>query len=881
MLLVYTLPDDARRERRRMEEGTAAKEAYLKAAATSSSKARENHSQYLGDRRQPFRRGKPQKPYNNHYRDDRRYKRTDILAVADKSKQARRTSERPRDQSKYCEFHKCYGHDTAECAVLKKELDQRIQRGNLNDIAKSIRPKNDRNDTPAKNRDAPKKGPEILVIHKHHRRAREQTPDVDEQQISFSSRDRKPEGWNGDDPLIIQARIRDIIIHHVHIDSGSAADIMFEHCFRQLPQEWRADLRPPTGNLTGFTGHSIIPTGMIYLPITIDDGQRKKTVTLEFTVVRAPSKHNIILGRPAALYFGIVASTLHGIIKFPTDTGVAIVLATPQKTLKCYQIMLPTDIDGKRKRPRDEPKESREIIHHDYPDQKIQVGSTLPTELRKQVISLLRKYKHVFAWEPADMVGVERTIIEHNLNVIPGSNVVKQKRRGQAGERNNAINTEVAKLVQAGIVREAFFPTWIANPVMVKKSDGSWRMCIDYTDLNKACPKDCYPLLEIDQKVESLEGFKWKCFLDAYKGYHQILMRKEDEDKTAFYTDHGTFCYQKMPFGLKNAGATYQRLVDKVFKDQIGRNVEVYVDDMVIKSRAEQSLLQDIEETLKTLSKIQMKLNSAKCTFGVEEGKFLGYYVTREGIQPNPEKIKDFVEIKSPACLREIQGLNGKFTALGRFVAKSVEKALPLFNTLKGCVNKNNFQWTDEAETALTHLKEAMKSLPTLACPVPGEKLSIYLAASPDAISAVITVEREHQQRPVYFVSRALQGPELRYLQLEKLVLALIYAARRLRRYFQAHHIEVLTSQPIRQILLKPEKSGRLAKWAIELGEHDIDYKPRTSIKGQALADFLAEIPEEEEAAKSQPTKQELDKPPEAWMLHTDGAASKEGSGRV
>ncbi|KAI3709304.1 hypothetical protein L2E82_39064 [Cichorium intybus] len=689
----------------RQKEGTAAKEAYLKAAATSSSKTRENHSQYLGDRRQPFRRGKHQKPYNNHYRVDKRYKRTDILVVAKKNKQARRTSERPRDQSKYCEFHKCYGHNTAECAVLKKELDQRIQRGNLNDIAKSIRPKNGRNDTLAKNMDAPKKGPEILVIHKHQRRAREQTPDVDEQQISFSSRDKKPEGWNGDDPLIIQARVRDIIIHRVHIDSGSAADIMFEHCFRQLPREWRTDLRPPAGNLTGFTGHNIIPTGMIYLPITIDDGQRKKTVTLEFTVVRAPSEHNIILGRPAALYFGIVASTLHGIIKFPTDAGVATVLATPQKTLKCCQIMLPADIDGKRKRPRGEPEESREIIYHDFPDQKIQVGSTLPTELRKHVISLLRKYKHVFAWEPADMVGVERTIIEHNLNIVPGSNVVKQKRRGQAGERNNAINAEVTKLVQADIVREAFFPTWIANPVMVKKSDGSWRMCIDYTDLNKACPKDCYPLPEIDQKVESLEGFKWKCFLDAYKGYHQILMRKEDEDKTAFYTDHGTFCYQKMPFGLKNAGATYQRLVDKAFKDQIGRNVEVYVDDMVIKSRAEQSLLQDIEETLKTLSTIQMKLNPAKCTFGVEEGKFLGYYVTREGIQPNPEKIKDFVEIKSPACLREIQGLNGKLTALGRFVAKSTEKAHPLFNTLKGCINKNNFRWTNEAEIALTHLK--------------------------------------------------------------------------------------------------------------------------------------------------------------------------------
>ncbi|KAI3510604.1 hypothetical protein L1887_17729 [Cichorium endivia] len=182
----------------------------------------------------------------------------------------------------------------------------------------------------------------------------------------------------------------------------------------------------------------------------------------------------------------------------------------------------------------------------------------LPTTTRKKVITLLKQYKHAFAWEPTDMVGVDRNVIEHNLNVKPRSSIIKQKKRGQAGERNMAINAEVSKLVAAGILRETIFPDWIANPVMVKKSDGSWRMCIDYTYFNKACPKDCYPLPEIDQKVESLQGFRWKCFLDAYKGYHQIQMRKEDEEKTAFYTDRGRFSYKKMPFGLKNAGATYQ-----------------------------------------------------------------------------------------------------------------------------------------------------------------------------------------------------------------------------------------------------------------------------------------------------------------------------------
>ncbi|GJW08672.1 reverse transcriptase domain-containing protein [Tanacetum coccineum] len=126
-----------------------------------------------------------------------------------------------------------------------------------------------------------------------------------------------------------------------------------------------------------------------------------------------------------------------------------------------------------------------------------------------------------------------------------------------------------------------------ANPVMGKKSDGGWRMCVDFTDINKACPKDCYPLPEIDWKVESLSGFRLKCFLDVYKGYHQIQMVEGGEDNIAFFTGKGVFCYRKMPFSLKNARATYQRLVDKVFNDQIERNLEAYVDDMVIKSASE------------------------------------------------------------------------------------------------------------------------------------------------------------------------------------------------------------------------------------------------------------------------------------------------------
>ncbi|XP_023770200.2 uncharacterized protein LOC111918806 [Lactuca sativa] len=427
------------------------------------------------------------------------------------------------------------------------------------------------------------------------------------------------------------------------------------------------------------------------------------------------------------------------------------------------------------------------------------------------------------------MVGVERKFIEHKIVIKPSAKEVKQKKRVQGGDRNRAINAEVAKLAEVGIVREAIFPTWIANPVMVRKQYGSWRMWIDFSDLNKACPKDCYPLPEIDQKVESLQGFKLKCFLDAYKRYHQILMSKEDEEKTAFYTDHGNFCYTKIPFSLKNAGATYQRLVDSIFAKQIVKNIEVYVDDMVIKNPHEDKMLQDIEETFRTLEAVKMKLNPAKCTFGVEEGQFLGYYVTRQGIQPSPTKVDKFIETPTLNSLRDAQGLNGKLTALRRFISKSADKAMPLFHTLKGCIEKSNFQWMNEAEKALQRIKEALHELPTLASPVPGETLQVYLSTSGEAISSVLNVEREGEQRP---------------------------------------------------ILLKPETSGRLAKWAIELREHDINYRPRKSIKGQALTDFLLEIPDGGDLNKEKVWAVEgAPADNSSWTFYTDEASSREGSG--
>ena len=271
------------------------------------------------------------------------------------------------------------------------------------------------------------------------------------------------------------------------------------------------------------------------------------------------------------------------------------------------------------------------------------------------LIEFLRENRDIFAWKPSDMPGVPRELAEHHLNIDPKLKPVKQFLRRFNDERRNAIGEEIARLLAAGFIMEVFYPEWLANPVLVLKKNGTWRMCIDYTDLNKPCPNDPFALPRIDQIIDSTAGCELLCFLDAYSGYHQIKMALADQEKTAFITPFGIYCYTSMPFGLKNAGATYQRTVQSCLKEQIGRNMHAYVDDIVVKSQLADSLISDLQETFKNLRKYQMKLNPAKCTFGVPAGKLLGYIVSERGIEANPEKINAIMALQKPASVKGVQ----------------------------------------------------------------------------------------------------------------------------------------------------------------------------------------------------------------------------------
>ncbi|GJU74428.1 reverse transcriptase domain-containing protein [Tanacetum coccineum] len=785
------------------------------------------------------------------------------------------------DPDKYCDYHQDKGHHTNDCIQLRKQLEIALESGKLNHLMKDLRQRVERR----QNRNPPvQKVINMVNVHsskKKKRKDREATESWMNTPISFPPIMTDDAS---DEPLIIEAEVEGYLVRRVYVDEGSSVEVMFEHCFENLPEKVKAGLRETRTDLVGFAGEVAKPLGKIDLEVCFENEGLSRRTSMKFIIIRAPSPYNIILGRPGLKILHAIPSTIHSMIKFPTPKGIATLIARTITIAECR-------LREEKQMIREETPQEGEgvdvteqiIVNPSFPDQMVTIGGRLSKGCKEQLKTLLKNNMEVFAWEPADMTGVPRKVIEHALNVNPSLDPVCQKKRTFSPEKSGAVTKEVTEWVKAGIVRPVKYPTYISNPVLVKKCDGSWRMCIDFKNLNSACPKDYYPLPNIDCKVEAVMGFKYKCFLDAYKGYHQIQMAKEDEEKTAFYTEQGTYCYTKMPFGLKNAGATYQRLVDSTFQSQIGRNLEAYVDDMVIKSKEEASLLADIAETFEGLKTINMKLNPKKCSFGVEEGKFLGYMVTSEGIRANPKKTKAISDLQSPKTLKEMQSLSGKLASLNRFLAKSAERALPFFNTLKNITkeNKHEYRWTAEAEEAFQQMKRLIMSLPSLTPPFPEETLYAYLAVSGEAVSAVLLTDRNGRQCPVQYVSRTLNEAERNYSPLEKLALSLVNMTRRLRRYFEAHPVKVITDQPIKNILSRTEASGKLAKYAVEIGTYKISFIPRNAVKGQVLADFLSDAPDgerEEEYFRSPEVSPGIDDT-EAWTLYTDGAASSKGSG--
>jgi len=338
--------------------------------------------------------------------------------------------------------------------------------------------------------------------------------------------------------------------------------------------------------------------------------------------------------------------------------------------------------------------ETREIKPHeeiletvnlgeDGEEKHVKIGTSLTKEMQEQLCSLLREFKDVFAWSYQDMTGLDPDIVQHKLPLKPECSPIKQKLRRMKPEMTLKIKEEVEKQFNAGFLAVAKYPQWVANVVPVPKKNGKVRMCVDYRDLNRASPKDNFPLPHIDTLVDNTATSSLYSFMDGFSGYNQIKMAQEDMEKTTFITLWGTFCYKVMSFGLKNAGATYQRAMVALFHDMMHKEIEVYVDDMIAKSKSEEEHLANLRKLFERLRKFKLRLNPAKCTFGVRSGKLLGFIVSQKGIEVDPDKVCAIIQMPHPCTEKEIRGFLGRLNYIARFISHLTSTCEPIFKLLR------------------------------------------------------------------------------------------------------------------------------------------------------------------------------------------------------
>nr|XP_019066935.1 uncharacterized protein LOC101255278 [Solanum lycopersicum] len=480
----------------------------------------------------------------------------------------------------------------------------------------------------------------------------------------------------------------------------------------------------------------------------------------------------------------------------------------------------------------------------------VKISTHLNETQKESLVHLLAKYSDVFVWEVGDMQGLSTDVVSHKLPINPGFEPVKQKTRKFKPELSLKIKKEITKQIESRLVEVTEYPTWLANVVPVAKKDRKIRICVDYRDLNKASPMDNFPLPNIHILIDNCAKHEMQSFMDCYAGYHQILMDKEDAEKTAFITHWGVYHYRVMPFGLKNAGATYMRAMTTIFHDMIHKEIKVYVDDVIIESRESSDHLTHLRKFFERLRRYNLKLNPAKCAFGVPVGKLLGFIVSRR--------------------------------------AQSTVVCEPIFKLLK---KDAPTKWTEECQTAFDAIKSYLSNPPVLVLPREGSPLLQYLSISDSAFGCVLGQHDEtgKKEKAIYYISKKFTPYESRYTLLERTCCALTWLAQKLRHYLSSYTTYLVSRMdPLKYIFQKAMPTGKLAKWQMLLSEFDIVYVTQKAIKAQALADHLAENPVDEEY---EPLKtyfhdeevsfvgEDISEAYPGWRLFFDGAANHQGKG--
>ncbi|KAM1473746.1 hypothetical protein ACFX2I_029844 [Malus domestica] len=480
------------------------------------------------------------------------------------------------------------------------------------------------------------------------------------------------------------------------------------------------------------------------------------------------------------------------------------------------------------------------------------------------------------------MPGLDRTLVEHELRIKPGCRPFRQPPRRFSTEVQLGIKDELVRLLKAGFIRTARYVEWLANIVPVLKKNGALRICIDFRNLNLAAPKYEYTMPISDLLIDAVANHAILSFMDGHAGYNQIFIAEADVHKTAFRCPGalGTYEWVVMPFGLKNAGAIYQRAMNTIFHDLIGTIVEVYIDDVVIKSKQQRTYLDDLRQAFLRMRQHNLKMNPAKCAFGVSAGNFLGFLVHHRGIEVDKNKARAIINAPPPTMKKQLQSLLGKINFLRRFIANSAGK-MKAFSTLLKLKDSDTFAWTDEHQAAFTQIKVSLTTPHVLVPPWRGKPLKLYISAAEESIGCLLAQDNDAgREQAVFYLSRNLNQPKTNYFVVEKLCLTVFFAASKLRHYMLPSVTQVIAqTDVIRYMLTRPIVKGRIGKWTMALSEFSLQYVPQKAVKGQALADFLAQHPSSYGFGDTDVEIGMVETRDNYWTMYFDGSSTSSSAG--
>ncbi|CAJ2663201.1 unnamed protein product [Trifolium pratense] len=485
------------------------------------------------------------------------------------------------------------------------------------------------------------------------------------------------------------------------------------------------------------------------------------------------------------------------------------------------------------------------------------ISSSLNALEEEKLLRVLRENKKALGWSISDLKGISPAYCMHKIKLEEEFKPVVQPQRRLNPTMKDVVKKEVTKLLEAGMIYPISDSSWVSPVHVVPKKGGmtvirnekneliptrtvtGWRMCIDYRRLNQATRKDHFPLPYMDQMLERLAGQAFYCFLDGYSGYNQIAVDPADQEKTAFTCPYEVFAYRRMPFGLCNAPATFQRCMFSIFSDMIENSIEIFMDDFSVFGKSFDICLAHLDVVLKRCVDTNLVLNWEKCHFMVTEGIVLGHKISSKGIEVDKAKIEVIEKLPPPINVKGVRSFLGHAGFYRRFIKDFSKIAKPLCNLL---VKENDFKFDDECLNSFSIIKNKLVTAPVITAPNWELPFELMCDASDYAVGAVLGQRHAKFFHAIYYASKVLNENQVNYSTTEKELLAVIFALEKFRSYLIGSKVIIFTDHAALKFLLtKGDSKPRLLRWILLLQEFDIEIKDKKGVEN-VVADHLSRL---------------------------------------